>query len=165
MKKPLICLLMTDAPERLHMAFMLGATAAAMGRPVVFFVSKKATPVFAIGAGSGAVGTEGAQGAKATAGAEGVEGAQAAVGGAGKISGWHAVGGTDYDAHLDACGVADFHVLLDALKALNTRMLVCDASLAEYGLTLADINPTFHAEEAGLASLLEMGQGADWLSF
>ncbi|WP_262692764.1 DsrE family protein [Kordiimonas aestuarii] len=41
-KRPMTLIMISSAAERIHMALMTGATAAAMGRPVTFFFSKSA---------------------------------------------------------------------------------------------------------------------------
>lgn len=41
-KRAMTLIMMSGAAERIHMALMLGATAAAVGRPVTFFFSKNA---------------------------------------------------------------------------------------------------------------------------
>ncbi len=41
-RRPMTLLVMSAEAERLHMALMVGATAAAMGRPVTYFFSKGA---------------------------------------------------------------------------------------------------------------------------
>ncbi len=41
-RRPMTLLMISAEAERLHMALMAGATAAAMGRPVTFFFSKSA---------------------------------------------------------------------------------------------------------------------------
>ena len=39
-RKPLTLLMLSGCPEKIHMALMFGATAAAVGRPVTYFFSK-----------------------------------------------------------------------------------------------------------------------------
>ncbi len=41
-KRPMTLVLMSGEADRIHMALMMGATAAAVGRPVTFFFSKNA---------------------------------------------------------------------------------------------------------------------------
>lgn len=41
-KRPMTLVMMASEAERIHMALMMGATAAAVGRPVTFFFSKSA---------------------------------------------------------------------------------------------------------------------------
>jgi len=41
-KRPMTLVMMSGEAERIHMALMMGATAAAVGRPVTFFFSKNA---------------------------------------------------------------------------------------------------------------------------
>ncbi len=41
-KRPMTLVLMSGEADRIHMALMIGATAAAVGRPVAFFFSKSA---------------------------------------------------------------------------------------------------------------------------
>lgn len=47
LSKSLVIMMISGDLEKLHMALMTAAAGAAVGRPVVLFVSKAATPIFA----------------------------------------------------------------------------------------------------------------------
>jgi peroxiredoxin family protein len=119
---------------RIHMAFMTGATASAMGRPVTFFFSKTAALALTR-EGWAALSTDAGQ------------------------------SGPDMDAALDARGIADSGVLLDGLAALDARFLVCETALREHDIDRADLITRPGVEVSGLASVIEKGEGGDWLTF
>lgn len=86
-------------------------------------------------------------------------------------AGWatmHTSGGVpapEMDAELEARGVADAAVLLDGIAALNVRFVVCDSALREHDIDPAMLITRPQVEIAGLAEIIEKGEGGDWLTF
>ena len=133
-KRPLTLMMISADAERIHMALMMGATAAAMGRPVSLFFSKSAAKFLT---------------------PEGWAGMTTAAG----------VSLAEMDTALDAAGIADTSVLMDGIAALNVRFLVCESALREHAIDRADLITRPAVEIAGLAEILEKGDGGDWLTF
>jgi len=73
--------------------------------------------------------------------------------------------GPEMDAVLDEKGVADSGILMDGLAALDARFLVCEAALRERGIDVTALITRPAVEIAGLAEIIEKGQGGDWLTF
>jgi hypothetical protein len=56
-------------------------------------------------------------------------------------------------------------MLCDALTALNTRFLMAEMAMAEYGISRDSLLTRLHVEIISLNELLEEGYGGDWLTF
>jgi peroxiredoxin family protein len=75
------------------------------------------------------------------------------------------VSGPAMDTALEDKGVADSGILMDGLAALDARFLVCEAALREHDLDVTSLITRPAVEIAGLAEIIEKGQGGDWLTF
>jgi len=73
--------------------------------------------------------------------------------------------GPEMDTALEEKGVADSSILMDGLAALDARFLVCEAALREHDIDVTSLITRPAVEIAGLAEIIEKGQGGDWLTF
>ncbi len=133
-RKPMTLMVISPLLERIHMALMTGATAAAMGRPVTFFFSKGAAQFL----------DKSRQGSLMTS---------------------EGLALSDMEAGYDEKGIADCAVLLDGLAAMDVRFIACETALREHDILPEDMISRPHVEIAGLAGLIESGEGGDWLTF
>ncbi len=117
--------------DRVHYAFVMAAAAAAIGRPVVMFLTGRAVRV-ALAAADGFL--------------PGWHGLDPAADGAPPSARDHAI---------RARGGADLETLIEAVASLDVRVIVCELALTTESLTEAPLRPDLAIERAGVATYLE----------
>ena len=110
--------------ERIHYAFSIAASAAAVNRPATLFF------------------TMGALKALLKPSAEGIPGWTALA------------GASERDADFAACGVATFEELLAACASFHVKLMVCEMGLRATGLEIEDLRTDLEYTPGGIVSFL-----------